>query len=97
MTAVKYIDLKNVDFTVNGDPVTIKGIFNEVYSTRKRIVLTNFKFGGFERHDISGTVRYDSSKIHITSTVNSGIFDFEISNDDSIKFTATKWVDLIKA
>lgn len=97
MTAVQYIDLKNIDFVANGNPVTIKGIYNALKSTRKRLVLTNFKYGGFERRDIEGSLKYDGLKFYITQVVNTGLFVFEVSNDDTIKFKATKWSEILTA
>ena len=87
MTDIQYIDLKNINLTQNGDPVTIKGIFNTIKNTRKRIVLTNVKLAGTERHDVTGAVNVGGGKFVIVQAIDTGIRIFEISNNDTIKFT----------
>ena len=94
MTAVKYIDLQNINLTQNGDPVTIKGIFNAIKNTRKRVVLTNVKLGTTERHDITGAINFSNGKYIITQAIDTGIRSFEISSNDSIKFITKTWTQL---
>lgn len=94
MTAVQYVDLKNTNLTQNGDAVTIKGIFNTVKNTHKRIVLTNVKLGGVERHDVAGTVYPSGGKFNIIQTIDTGIRIFEISSNDTIKFITKTWAQL---
>ena len=94
MTAVQYIDLKNFNFSQNGDTATIKGIFNTIKNTRKRIVLTNVKFGGAEIHDISGSVRASGGKFVIVQVIETGVRIFEISSNDTIKFITKTWTQL---
>ena len=94
MTAVQYIDLQNINLTQNGDPVTIKGIFNTIKNTRKRIVLTNVKLAGTERHDIYGSVFDSVNKYSIVEVIETGIRIFEISNTDTIKFITKTWTQL---
>ena len=94
MTDIQYIDLKNINLTSNGDPVTIKGIFNTIKNTRKRIVFTNVKLFGTERHDITGAVNVVSGKFVIAQTIDTGIRIFEISSNDTIKLTTKTWAQL---
>ena len=94
MTDIQYIDLKNINLTQNGDPVTIKGIFNTIKNTRKRIVLTNVKLAGTERHDVTGAVNVGGGKFVIVQAIDTGIRIFEISRNDTIKFTTKTWTQL---
>ena len=94
MTDIQYIDLKNINLTQNGDPVTIKGIFNAIKNTRKRIVLTNVKLAGTERHDVTGAVNVGGGKFVIVQAIDTGIRIFEISSNDTIKFTTKTWAQL---
>ena len=94
MTAIQYVDLKNIDLLPNGNAVTIKGIFNTIKNTRKRVVLTNVKLGGVERHDISGSINPSGGKFNIIQAIDTGIRIFEISSNDSIKFITKTWAQL---
>ena len=94
MTAVQYVDLKNIDLLPNGNAVTIKGIFNTIKNTRKSIVLTNVKLGGVERHDVTGAVNPSGGKFNIIQAIDTGIRIFEISSNDSIKFITKSWAQL---
>lgn len=94
MTDIQYIDLKNIDLVPNGNAVTIKGIFNTIKNTRKRIVLTNVKLAGTERHDIYGSVFDSVNKYSIVEVIETGIRIFEISNTDTIKFITKTWAQL---
>lgn len=94
MTGVKYIDLENIDLVPNGNAVTIKGIYNAIKSTRKRIVFTNVKLAGSERHDIYGSVFDSVNKYSIVEVIETGIRIFEISNNDTIKFITKTWAQL---
>ena len=94
MIAIQYIDLHNIDLTPNGSTVTIKGIYNAIKSTRKRIVLTNVKLAGSERHDIYGSIFDSVNKYSIVEVIETGIRIFEISNNDTIKFITKTWAQL---
>ena len=94
MTDIQYIDLKNINLTQNGNPVTIKGIFNAVKNTRKRVVLTNVKLGTTERHDISGSINLSNGKYIITQAIDTGIRSFVISSNDTIKYVTKTWAQL---
>ena len=94
MTAVKYIDLENINLVSNGNPVTIKGIFNAIKNTRKRVVLTNVKLDGTERHDITGAVNVGLTNCVIVQAIDTGIRSFVISSNDTIKFITKTWTQL---
>ena len=93
MTDIQYIDLKNINLTQN-EPVTIKGIFNTIKNTRKRVVLTNVKLAGTERHDVTAAVNVGGGKFVIVQAIDTGIRVFEISSNDTIKFTTKTWTQL---
>lgn len=94
MTAVKYIDLEDINLVPNGNAVTIKGIYNAIKSTRKRIVLTNVKLGGIESNDIYGSISNGTNKCSIVEVIETGIRIFEITNTDTIKFITKTWAQL---
>ena len=94
MTDIQYIDLKNINLTQNGNPVTIKGIFNAINNTRKRVVLTNVKLDGVEIHDITGAVKCGVVSCVIVQAIDTGIRIFTISSNDTIKFTTKTWTQL---
>ena len=94
MTAVKYIDLKDINLVSNGNPVTIDGIFNAIKNTRKRVVLTNVKLDGTERHDISGTINVGLTNCVIVQAIDTGIRSFVISSNDTIKLITKTWAQL---
>ena len=94
MTAVQYIDLENINLSPNGDAVTIKGIFNTIKNTRKRIVLTNVKLGDVERHDVTGAVNPSGGKCVIVQAIDTGIRSFVISSNDTIKYVTRTWAQL---
>ena len=94
MTAIQYIDLQNINLNQNGDPVTIKGIFNTIKNTRKRVVLTNVKLDGTEIHDVTGAVNTGGGKFVIVQAIDTGIRSFVISSNDTIKFTTKTWKQL---
>lgn len=49
----KLIDLKNNKFTVGGNGVTVKGIYNSIESSyNKPLILTGINIGGIERNDV---------------------------------------------
>ena len=94
MTAIKYIDLHDINLIPNGSAVTIKGIYNAIKSTRKRIVLTNVKLAGTERHDITGAINVGVSSCVIVQAIETGINIFVISSNDTIKLTTKTWAQL---
>ena len=94
MKDIQYIHLKNINLTQNGNPVTIKDIFNTIENTRKRIVLTNVKLDGTESHDITGSVKCGSSSCIIVQAVDNGIRSFMISKNDTIIYITRTWAQL---
>lgn len=87
MSGVKYINLENNNFSTSGSPITIKGVFNAVKSTSKRIVLTNFSVNGVKSHDIECSVIPKGLDVyHIAYTTDIGINYLIISDDDKITF-----------
>ena len=94
MTDIQYIDLKNINLTQNGNPVTIKDIFNTIKNTRKRVVLTNVKLDGTETHDITSAVKCGLTSCVIVQAIDTGIRSFVISSNDTIKFTTKTWTQL---
>ena len=84
MSGVKYIDLKNNNFTFNS-PVTIKGVYDRVKSTSKRIVLTNFSINGDKSHDIEGTVLKVSDTVYVVSWSTDAANNYlHVANNDEI-------------
>ena len=94
MTDIQYVDLKNINLTQNGNPVTIKGIFNTIKNTRKRVVLTNVKLDGTETQDISGSIKVGLSSCVIVQAIDTGIRSFVISSNDTIKYVTKTWAQL---
>ena len=94
MSGIKYIDLKNINLTQNGNPVTIKGIFNTIKNTRKRVVLTNVKLDGTESNDVTGAVKVGMSSCVIVQAIDTGIRSFVISSNDTIKYVTKTWAQL---
>lgn len=57
----KLIDLKDNKFTVGGNGVTVKGIYNSIENSyNKPLILTGINIGGVERNDIFIDFSYDS-------------------------------------
>ena len=79
----KLIDLKDNKFTVGGNGVTVKGIYNSIESSyNKPLILTGINIGGIERNDI-----------FINFSVNSGNYVANISPTEKITITNA---DLVK-
>ena len=79
----KLIDLKDNKFTVGGNGVTVKGIYNSIESSyNKPLILTGINIGGIERNDI-----------FINFSVNSGNYVADISPTEKITITNA---DLVK-
>lgn len=89
MSGVKYIDLENNNFlSASGTTVTIKGVYNRIKSTRKRIVLTNFSIDGIKLHDIDSPVSSDGSDYHIVFYTRAGKITLTFTSNDEITLTA---------
>lgn len=73
----KLIDLKESKFTVGGEGVTVKGIYNSIENSyNKPLILTGINIGGIERNDI-----------FIDFAVNSGNYVANISATEKITIT----------
>ena len=85
MSGVKYINLENNNFSASGSPKTIKGVFNAVKSTRKRIVLTNFSVDSAKYHDIEcSVIPHGFDEYHIAYATDIGTNYFSIKRNDEI-------------
>ena len=90
MTGVKYIDLGGFNFNVDGsDNHVIKGVYDAIKSTRKRIVLTNVMFDGIKRNDLNVTVRPADSSIYLSGRTDTTIRVFKINSNDTVSLTVT--------
>ena len=88
MSGVKYIDLGGFNFNINGsDNHVIKGIYDAIKSTRKRIVLTNVMFDGIKRNDINASVRPSDNTLYLCETSDTTIRLFKINNNDVVSLT----------
>lgn len=73
----KLIDLKDNNFTVGGDGITVKGVYNSIENSyNKLLILTGINIGGIERNDIS-----------LTFTTDSGNYVANISSTEKITIT----------
>lgn len=73
----KLIDLEENKFTVGGDGITVKGIYNSIKNSyNKPLILTGINIGGIERNDI-----------FIDFSVNSGNYVANISATEKITIT----------
>ena len=73
----KLIDLKDIKLTVDGNGVTVKGIYNSIENSyNKPLILTGINIGGVERNDI-----------FIDFAVNSGNYVANISATEKITIT----------
>ena len=79
----KLIDLKDSKFTVDGDGITVKGVYNSIENSyNKSLILTGINIGGVERNDV-----------HINFKVDSGNYIANISTTEKITITNA---DLVK-
>lgn len=73
----KLIDLKDSKFTVGGDGITIKGIYNSIENSyNKPLILTGINIGGIEKNDI-----------FVDFVVDSGNYVANISTTEKITIT----------
>ena len=80
----KLIDLKDNKLTVDGDGVTVKGIYNSIENSyNKPLILTGINIGGVERNDI-----------FIDFAVNSGNYVANISPTEKITITNSDLVTI---
>lgn len=87
MSGVKYINLENNNFSTSGSPKTIKGVFNAVKSTSKRIVLTNFSVNGVKSHDIEcSVIAHGLDEYRIAYASDIGTNYLIVKDNDEITF-----------
>ena len=73
----KLIDLEENKFTVGGEGITVKGIYNSIKNSyNKPLILTGINIGGIERNDI-----------FIYFAINSGNYVANISATEKITIT----------
>ena len=90
MTGVKYIDLGGYNFNVDrSDNHVIKGIYDAIKSTRKRIVLTNVTFDGIKRNDMNVSVRPSDNTLYLSGMSDTTIRLFKINSNDTVSLTVT--------
>lgn len=80
----KLIDLKDSKFTVDGDGITIKGIYNSIENSyNKPLILTGINIGGIEKNDV-----------FVDFAVNSGSYVASISDTEKITITNANLVTI---
>lgn len=73
----KLIDLKDSKFTVGGNGITVKGVYNSIKNSyNKPLILTGINIDGIEKNDI-----------FINFAVNSGNYVANISKAEKITIT----------
>lgn len=82
----KLIDLKDSKFTVGGDGITIKGIYNSIENSyNKPLILTGINIGGIEKNDVFVDFAVDSGS-YVANI--SGTEKITITNADLVTITA---------
>ena len=82
----KLIDLKDSKFTVGGDGVTIKGIYNSIENSyNKPLILTGINIGGVEKNDVFVDFNDDSGNYVANISATEKI---AITNADLVTITA---------
>ena len=90
MTGIKYIDLGGFNFNTDGsDNHVIKGIYDAIKSTRKRIVLTNVMFDGIKRNDLNVSVRPADNELYLYGATDTTTRLFRINSNDIVSLTVT--------
>ena len=81
----KLIDLKDNKLTVDGDGVTVKGIYNSIENSyNKPLILTGINIGGVERNDVFIVFSYNSGSYVANISVTEKI---TITNADLVTIT----------
>ena len=81
----KLIDLKDSKFTVGGDGITIKGIYNSIENSyNKPLILTGINIGGVEKNDVFIDFSDDSGSYVANISATEKI---TITNADLVKIT----------
>lgn len=82
----KLIDLKGNKFTVGGDGVTVKGVYNSIENSyNKPLILTGINIGGVERNDVFIDFSDDSGSYVANISATEKI---TITNADLVTITA---------
>lgn len=82
----KLIDLKDSKFTVGGDGITIKGIYNSIENSyNKPLILTGINIGGIEKNDVFVDFVVDSGSYVANISATEKI---TITNADLVTITA---------
>lgn len=85
MTGVKYIDLGGFNFNLDGsDRHVIKGIYDAIKSTRKRIVLTNVKWSDVESNDIEVAIRKTGNEFYLSQKTDTTNRLFKVNSNDEV-------------
>ena len=80
------IDLKDRKFTVGGDGITVKGIYNSIKNSyNKPLILTGINIGGVEKNDIFFDFAVDSGNYVANISAKEKI---TITNADLVTITA---------
>jgi hypothetical protein len=82
----KLIDLKDNKFTVGGNGITVKGIYNSIENSyNKPIILTGINIGGVEKNDVFVDFADDSGSYVANISATEKI---TITNADLVTITA---------
>lgn len=82
----KLIDLKDNKFTVGGDGITVKGVYNSIENSyNKPLILTGINIGGVERNDVFIDFSDDSGSYVANISATEKI---TITNADLVTITA---------
>lgn len=84
------LDLHDVNLVTGGSAIVIKGIYEQLESTRKAVLLTNFTVDGVERRDRFITFGVDNGSFvaNIALTKNVDLVYLTITSDDEISVTS---------
>lgn len=81
----KLIDLKDNKFTVGGDGITVKGIYNSIENSyNKPLILTGINIGGVEKNDVFVDFAVDSENYVANISATEKI---TITNSDLVTIT----------
>ena len=82
----KLIDLKDNKFTIGGDGITVKGIYNSIENSyNKPLILTGINVGGVEKNDVFVDFADDSGSYVANISATEKI---TITNVDLVTITA---------
>lgn len=82
----KLIDLKDNKFTIGGDGITVKGIYNSIENSyNKPLILTGINVGGVEKNDVFVDFADDSGSYVANISATEKI---TITNADLVTITA---------